>query len=204
MSTVARTSLDETEVNAALGKMSSLWWVWLVTGIAWVLISLVILQFDEQSVNTIGILIGCMFLLTAAQQFVFAMLSSGGLRVFWLLFGVLFLIGGVVAIVNPEDTFTAVADILGFLFLLVGVFWLLEALATKGANPLWWLGLISGALMIMLAFWSSAQTFTAKAYMLLVFAGIWALLHGITDIIKSFMVRSLDDQLRTSTDRSST
>jgi hypothetical protein len=32
--------------------------------------------------------------------------------------------------------------------------------------------------------------------MLLVFAGIWALLHGITDIIKSFMVRSLGEQLR--------
>ncbi len=201
MSTGVGTRLDETEVKAALGQMAKLWWVWLVTGIAWVLLSLIILQFDEQSVNTIGILIGCLFLLTAVQQFAFAALSSGGLRFFWALFGALFVIGGVVAIVNPEDTFSAVADILGFLFLLVGVFWLLEALATRGANPLWWLGLVSGALMIMLAFWSSAQTFTTKAYMLLVFAGIWALLHGITDIIKSFMVRSLGEQLRLPADR---
>ncbi|HVQ89058.1 MAG TPA: hypothetical protein VMT88_12845, partial [Actinomycetes bacterium] len=83
----------------------------------------------------------------------------------------------------------------GFLFLLVGVFWLIEALTTKAANPLWWVGLIAGMLMILLAFWSSAQTFTTKAYMLLVFAGIWALMHGITDIIKAFMVRALGKQV---------
>jgi uncharacterized membrane protein HdeD (DUF308 family) len=191
MSTVGEAGIEEAEARVVLGKMADLWWMWLVAGILWVLISLVILQFDEQSINTIGILIGCMFLLTGVQQFVFAGLSSGGMRVFWLLFGVLFLIGGFVAIFNPEDTFTAVADILGFLFLLAGVFWLIEALSTRAANPLWWLGLISGVLMILLAFWSSAQTFTTKAYMLLVFAGIWALMHGITDIIKAFMVRSL-------------
>jgi uncharacterized membrane protein HdeD (DUF308 family) len=104
---------------------------------------------------------------------------------------VLFLIGGLVAIFNPEDTFTTVADVLGFLFLIVGIFWLIEALTTKAVNHLWWLGMTSGVLMILLAFWTSAQTFTTKAYMLLVFAGIWALLHGVTDIVKAFMVRSL-------------
>jgi uncharacterized membrane protein HdeD (DUF308 family) len=191
MSSAVGSGVDEAQARAVLGKLADLWWVWLVAGIAWVLISLVILQFDESSVNAIGILIGCLFLLTGLEQFVFAGLSSGGMRVLWALFGVLFLIGGFVAIFNPEDTFTAVADILGFLFLLVGVFWLIEALTTRAANPLWWLGLVSGVLMILLAYWSSAQTFTAKAYMLLVFAGIWALLHGITDIIKAFMVRSL-------------
>jgi uncharacterized membrane protein HdeD (DUF308 family) len=191
MSSSAPTGVDDFEARAVLSKMSDLWWIWLVAGIVWVLISLVILQFDESSVNAIGILIGALFLLTGVEQFVFAGLSSGGLRVFWMIFGVLFLIGGLVAIFNPEDTFTTVADVLGFLFLIVGIFWLIEALTTKAVNHLWWLGMTSGVLMILLAFWTSAQTFTTKAYMLLVFAGIWALLHGVTDIVKAFMVRSL-------------
>ena len=191
MSTVAATGAEEAEARAVLGKLANLWWMWLVAGIAWVLISLVILQFDESSISTIGVLIGCLFLLTGVEQFVFAGLSSGGLRLLWAVFGVLFVIGGLVAIFNPANAFTAVADVLGFLFLLVGIFWLIEALSTKAANPLWWLGLASGMLMIVLAFWTSAQTFTTKAYMLLVFAGIWALLHGVTDIVKAFMVRSL-------------
>lgn len=174
-------------------KLADLWWIWLVAGIVWVLLSLVILQFDTASIATIGVLIGALFLFTGVEQFVFAGLSSGGMRIFWTIFGVLFLIGGLVAIFNPASAFEAVADVLGFLFLLVGVFWIIEAFATKAANSLWWLGLTAGILMVLLAFWTSAQTLTTKGYMLLVFAGIWALLHGITDIVKAFMVRSLRD-----------
>lgn len=189
MSTVV--IVDESEARDTLAKMSHLWWLWLAAGIVWFILSLVILQFDTASIATVGVLIGCLFLLTGVEQFVFAGLASGGMRVFWIVFGVLFLIGGFVAIFNPASAFSAVADVLGFLFLLVGIFWIIEALTTKAANSLWWMGLTSGILMILLAFWTSAQTLTSKEYMLLVFAGIWAMLHGITDIVKAFMVRSL-------------
>ena len=191
MSSTTAAPLSDAEATNVLTKMSSMWWLWLVTGIAWIILSLIILQFDESSVNTIGILVGFMFLATGVQQLVLSGLSHGGLRIFWAIFGVLFIIGGLVAIVSPAETFVAIADILGFLFLLVGIFWLIDAFATKAANELWWLGLISGILMVLLAFWTSAQTFSQKAWMLLVFAGIWALLHGITDIVRAFMVRSL-------------
>jgi len=49
----------------------------------------------------------------------------------------------------------------------------------------------AGILMVVLAFWSSAQFLTTKAYTLLLFSGIWALLHGVTDIIKSFEIRKI-------------
>ena len=44
--------------------------------------------------------------------------------------------------------------------------------------------------MVILAFWTSGQFFIEKAYTLLVFAGIWALMQGITDIVRAFQVRS--------------
>ena len=44
--------------------------------------------------------------------------------------------------------------------------------------------------MVMLAFWTSGQFFIEKAYTLLVFAGIWALMHGITDIVRAFRIRN--------------
>ena len=56
-------------------------------------------------------------------------------------------------------------------------------------DSLWWLRLIAGLLMIMLAFWTSGQFFIEQAYTLLVFAGIWALMQGITDIIRAFEIR---------------
>jgi uncharacterized membrane protein HdeD (DUF308 family) len=62
-------------------------------------------------------------------------------------------------------------------------------------NDLWWLGLISGILMTMLAFWTSGQFFIEKAYVLLVFAGIWALMASITDIVRAFVLLSANREL---------
>ena len=61
-------------------------------------------------------------------------------------------------------------------------------------NPLWWLTLISGILMTTLAFWTAGQFFIEKAYVLLVFAGIWALMQGITTIVRAFQVRALSER----------
>jgi len=45
----------------------------------------------------------------------------------------------------------------------------------------------------VLAFWTSGQFFIERAYTLLVFAGIWALMQGINDIVRAFRLRSLRD-----------
>jgi uncharacterized membrane protein HdeD (DUF308 family) len=167
-----------------------MWWLWLVTGVAWIVASLVILQFDQASVTTVGVIIGCMFVFAGIQQLVLASVTDH-LRWLWITFGVLMLIAGVVAFVRPKATFAGFADILGFLFLLVGVWWTIEAFISQGTNPLWWLTLISGVLMLIMAFWTSGQFFIEKAYILLVFAGVWALMHGVTDIVRAFQIRKL-------------
>ena len=45
--------------------------------------------------------------------------------------------------------------------------------------------------MIVMAFWVSGQFFLTRAYTLLVFAGIWALMSGITHIARAFQIRQL-------------
>jgi uncharacterized membrane protein HdeD (DUF308 family) len=175
-------------------QVASLWWLWLVTGIAWIVVSLVVLQFDEASITTIGVLVGCMFMFAGAQQLVYAAVADS-LRWLWALFGVFFLAAGVVCFINPEETFVGLADVLGFLFLTVGIWWTIQAFVEKDDNPLWWLGLVAGVLMTIMAFWTSGQFFLEKAYALLVFAGVWALLHGVTDIVRAFQVRSMRDRL---------
>jgi uncharacterized membrane protein HdeD (DUF308 family) len=167
-----------------------LWWFPLLMGIVWIIIALVILQFDQASVNTVGIIIGAMFLATGVQQLVLAW-ASDRMKWFFAIFGVLFLIAGVIALISPENTFAALADILGFLFLLVGVFWIIQAFAERAGNPLWWMGLIAGILMLILGFWTSGQFFIHKAYVLLAFAGIWALMQGVRDIVIAFQLRAL-------------
>ncbi|HEU4980220.1 MAG TPA: DUF308 domain-containing protein [Solirubrobacterales bacterium] len=172
----------------AIKALSRYWWLWLVFGIGWIVISVVILQFDQASITTVGVIVGFMFLGVSLQQFVLATLAD---RLRWLfaIFGVLFLAAAVLAFISPENTFAAIADILGVLFLIVGIFWIVEAFAAREVNPLWWLGLIAGILMVALAFYTGGQFFIEKAYVLLVFAGIWALMNGITDIMRAFQIR---------------
>jgi uncharacterized membrane protein HdeD (DUF308 family) len=180
--------------RATVQEVAKYWWLSLVTGVMWIIAALVVLQFDKASITTVGVIIGLMFAAASAQQFVLAAVAE---RARWLfaIFGVLFGAGAIVCFVHPENTFAGVADILGFLFLMVGVWWVIRAFVEHQSGAVFWLGIISGVLMIILAFWTSGQFFIEKAYTLLVFAGIWALMHGITDIFKAFAVRSLRDEV---------
>jgi uncharacterized membrane protein HdeD (DUF308 family) len=168
------------------------WWLWLVAGVAWIVIALAILQFDAASVTTVGVLVGLMFTLAAVQNFTLTALP-GATRWVAVLFGALFAVSAVICFADPQGTFAALADILGFLFGLVGVWWMIRAFLEQPVHPLWWTGLISGILMTVLAFWTAGQFFAEKAYLLLVFAGIWALMQGIGDITRAFAVRRLHE-----------
>src|SRR5687768_14594710 len=175
-------------------RLTGYWRVLLVAGIAWVAVALVILQFDDASVTTVGILVGLMFLGLGIENIALATFDLPG-RWAWVLFGGLFLVAAVVCFANPADTFAGLADVLGFLFLIVGVSWMVRAFLEYAFNSLWWLGLISGIVMTALAFWTSGQFFIDKAYVLLVFAGVWALMQGITTIARAFEMRALRESL---------
>lgn len=180
--------LESAEAQQLADTIAKFWWAWLVTGILWIAASVVILQFDHRSANLVGIIIGIMFIVAALQEFVAALMTPNGWKWMWAAFGVFLLGGGIWALFNPVRTFVAMADIVGFLFLLVGVGWTIQGFVTLRSTPLAWLGIVSGFIMIGIGFWAATQLFVAQVYILLMFAGIWAVLHGITDIIKSFMI----------------
>ena len=98
--------------------IAGLWWLWLVIGIAWIFVALVVLQFDDASAKTVGVIVGLMFLVTGCSSSS-SRRSARRRAMDRLVFGVLFIVAGVVALANPEDTFAGIADILGFLFLIV-------------------------------------------------------------------------------------
>lgn len=178
------------DVREAAGVMSRMWWLSLVTGILWFVIAIVILQMNSASVATVGVIVGAMFLFTGIQQFAISTVVEGW-KWLWVAFGVLFVLAGLWALFNPGATTAALADSLGFLFLLVAIFWVIEAFATRAQNDLWWLGLLSGIIMFVLAFWVAGQFLFERVYILLVFAGIWAMLQGVTDVIRAFQLKKL-------------
>jgi uncharacterized membrane protein HdeD (DUF308 family) len=181
-------------VTEVLQRVSSYWWLELLAGIAWIVISVVVLKFNHASVTTVGILTGIMFLAFGAEEFLLASIDRRG-RWLWAIFGVMLTVSGIVAVVHPVSTFARLADILGFVFLLIGVVWIIQAFAQRVFNELWWLQLISGILMVGMAFWVSGQFYLTRAATLLVFAGIWAMMKGITDVIRAFQIREVGQTL---------
>jgi uncharacterized membrane protein HdeD (DUF308 family) len=188
MGGTAVTREDQAQAVTLGLELPRLWWIWLVTGIAWIMAALVILQFDSASIKTVSFIIGGMFVVAGVQQ-IFEAILPHSLRLLWLAFGAVFICAGIVIFLNLEETFAGLADTLGFCFALIGLWWTIDALIARERNPLWWVGLLSGVLMIVAAFWVAGQFFLERAYILLVFAGVWALLHGINDIVRAFAVR---------------
>ena len=172
----------------AIASVARWWWLFLVTGVLWMVVAAVIFQYDAASAATVGYIVGFMLLFTGIEQFLVASAAEGWKWV-WVLFGVFFLVGGVWAILNPIGTAASLAQSLGILFGLIGVFWTIEAFAAKAVNPVWWLTLVSGLLMIGIGVWVAGQGFLERAITLLVFAGVWAIMHGVGDFIRAFELK---------------
>ena len=175
--------------DAALWRMAGPWWLFLITGIAWLIISVMVLRFNPASINTVGILIGVLFLLAGFNEF---MIASVGHHWRWahILLGIFFIIGAIWAFARPFNAFWALASVLGLLLIFKGTLDIIAAVMTKDVNSSWWLGLMAGILELILGFWTSQQAFPARGALLLLWVGFFALFRGISEIVISFEVRS--------------
>ena len=177
------------------GSFTGLWWVFLIVGIAWFMVSVVLFRFDLTSVATIGILLGVLFLVAGINEFAM-MAARPDWR--WLhgLMGALFLIGSIWAFARPIGTAVELASILGFLLILKGSFDLVGSALSREVNDLWVLGVVVGGLEILLGFWAS-QTFIQPVLSLIVlWAGFMALFRGVSEIVLAFTLRSARKQMR--------
>jgi uncharacterized membrane protein HdeD (DUF308 family) len=171
------------------------WWVFVVTGVIWLMISLVVLRFTETSVTTIGILIGVVFTIAAITEFMVVGVTSGGWKVVHAILAIVFVLGAIWGYANPKDAFWALASVLGFILVIWGAVELTEAVATRRVNPLWWLGLTVGILLILLGFWTGQQLITVKAQLLIFYVGFAALFRGIGQIVFAFQLHHTGKEL---------
>jgi uncharacterized membrane protein HdeD (DUF308 family) len=184
----------EGELRREAREATGLWWLMLMAGIAWLIISLVILRFDTRSVTTVGVIIGLVFLGGAANELLTAMVVQSWR---WAHVGlaVLFVVGAVWCFVSPDDAFWALASALGFLLVLKGTFDIILAAETRVVNPLWGLGLTAGILEVLLGFWASQQFYPARAALLLIWVGFAAMFRGIGEIATAVQLRQAHKEL---------
>jgi uncharacterized membrane protein HdeD (DUF308 family) len=184
--TTAKTMFDEREV---LEEAAGRWWLFLVSGIAWLVFALLLFQWDYTTVYAVSFLFGVVAISAAVDEFLTISVSTTGWRIVHGILGVLFAITGIWAIVHPHNAFATLAALVGFFLLFKGIFDMTVAIMTKGQFELWWLQLVIGILEIFLAFWV-AGAFREEVILLVVYVGIVALTRGITGLFLAFKLRS--------------
>jgi len=170
------------------------WWVFIITGACWFVVAWIVLALNLRSVEAIAILAGIVIFVAGVAELFNALTSPGWKWLHWLL-AILFLLTGVVAMLNPGRTFFWLSAFIGWYLLFKGMLDIILAFATKDANDAWWLGLIIGIVEVGLGFWA-AGSFGRSVALLIVFVGAIALTRGITDIVLAFRIRKLTHEER--------
>jgi uncharacterized membrane protein HdeD (DUF308 family) len=170
------------------------WWVLLVVGVAWLVIAWLVLRVDVTSLATVGLLLGAVFVAAGVNEAALAGVVTRW-KVLHYVVGFLFLLAGLWAFIRPINTFFALASVLGLILVFQGAFEIARGVASRDENPYWWVGLISGVLLLLLAFWASSSdpqtTIARRTYLILFWVGFMALLRGFTQIMLAFTLRHL-------------
>jgi Short repeat of unknown function (DUF308) len=177
------------EARQALKQVTDAWWVFLAVGLGWIAVSLVVLRLNLASVATVGVLLGILFLVSAADELVVAVVRPSWAWLRILLSG-FFFVGAIWCFVHPYNAFWSLAAVLGFLLIFKGFLDIFESIASQGLGGAWWLGLITGILELGLGFWASQQYYPTRGAVLLLWIGFFALFRGISDIVVGFQLKT--------------
>jgi uncharacterized membrane protein HdeD (DUF308 family) len=173
-----------------LGDVLPPWWLLLITGIGWSVVGLILLRFDYTSVHAISLLFGFVGIAAGVMEIFMVFMVRGWWR---LLNGVLaaaFLIAGITAFVHPGDTFLALAAIFSFFLLFAGTFDIIQSIAARNEVGAWWLQLIGGIILVVLAFWAAGY-YGRSSVLLIAWVAAFALIRGVRDFVFAFRVREL-------------
>jgi uncharacterized membrane protein HdeD (DUF308 family) len=180
-------STVETDVYDPGREAMRYWWLFLVAGFAWVAIAFIVLAVDADTPATIGILAGTVLLIAGVNELV----QSGfvaGWRWLHVTLGVLFIITGILALMEPVQTFGMLALLIGWYLLFKGIVDITDSILDRAVAPLWGLLLGAGIAQVLIGVWAIGYP-GRSAWLLVLWIGLAALARGITDIVVAFRVR---------------
>ena len=189
------TSVDSMfEEREVLEEAAGRWWLFLLTGIAWLVFALLVFQWDYTTVTSISYLFGVVAIIAGVNEFFEITVSTTGWKIVRGILGVLFVLVGFYALWHPYDTFATLAALVGLFLLFRGIFDVTVAFVTKDEFDLWWLQLVAGIAQILLAFWI-AGNFREKAILLVIYVGVVALMRGITELFLAFKLKGVKKRI---------
>jgi uncharacterized membrane protein HdeD (DUF308 family) len=169
------------------------WILLLITGILWLLLGFMVLSYRVSSVSIVVVLIAIVFAMGAVSCFALAALTQGGWRVFGIVAGIVALLAAVGALVWPSPTVLIVSVFVAWYLLIRGIFDVVISLSHTDVGG-WWLLLISGIISFALGAWAIGNP-DRSVLLLLTIIGVFAIFHGVAELITAFRLRSARKEL---------
>ena len=173
-----------------LGRVFPAWWLFLITGIAWILVSLIVLRFDYTTVSAISILFGCVAIAAGVLEVGVTLLAPGWWKLLNAFLAVVFIASAVTAFVHPGDTFEALAAVFSFFLIFAGSFDIIESISARRVIEVWWLQLVGGIVELLLGFWAAGY-YGRSAVLLIAWVAAFAVIRGVRDFVFAFRIREL-------------
>jgi uncharacterized membrane protein HdeD (DUF308 family) len=177
-------------VERSFGGVLPPWWSLLITGIGWVLVSLIVLRFDYTSVYSVSLLFGFVAIAAGVIEVAMVFLAQGWWKLLDAALAIVFLAAGVMSFIHPGDTFASLAAIFSFVLVFAGVFDIVTSIAARDQPGAWWLPLIGGIIQVGLGFWAAGY-WGRSAVLLIAWVAAFTLIRGVRDVVWAFRVREL-------------
>ncbi len=175
------------DVTTGDGSGDRAWVVLLVGGILTVLFGAFVLTFRHASLYALTYFYGAWAILVGVVHLIDAATTKQS-RWPSELVGTLAIGAGIAAIGWPHITLYVVATLLGWLLLVRGLIEIVAAFLNFGTEETWWVGLLKGLVLLILAVWAlrhPGHTLTV----LIVVLGISSILSGIFEIADAALLR---------------
>jgi uncharacterized membrane protein HdeD (DUF308 family) len=173
--------------------LQKLWWFTLLRGIILVILAFFVFRHPANALLGVAIYIGISLLITGILQ---TGASIGFKDSFpnwgWVLAGgLLDIVFGFVLLSNPALTAASLPFVVGFWIIVSGIMSFADAFQSKKEEvPLWWLGLLSGVLSVVIGYMiMSNLLFGALA--ITTWMGIGFAIVGIVNIVIGFKLKTL-------------
>jgi len=178
----------EVATASAAPAPSSAWWVFLLEGIAALVIGILLITDTEQTVFTLVLFLGIWWFISGIFDLISLFIDQTHWG--WKLFsGILGIIAGLIVIRHPMWAALLVPAtlvwVLGFFGILIGVMAL--ARAFQGAG--WGAGIL-GVISVVLGLILLGANIGVAAITIIYLAAIWAIIGGVIAIIFAFRVRA--------------
>ncbi|HIK17532.1 MAG TPA: HdeD family acid-resistance protein [Leptolyngbyaceae cyanobacterium M33_DOE_097] len=183
---------DQTEMSIAsrnaLRRLSEYWWIFLIQGIAAIILGFLLLTNPAATAVSLVVFLGAYWLVSGVMDFV-RLFTDSGQWGWHLALGVLGVLSGILVLRHPLISTVAtgafLVTLLGVGSIVMGVVGIIRGIKEDG-----WGSIAIGVVNLLIGFWLLFNPLSA-AIALPITLGIFALVGGVSTIINSFKLKNL-------------